>query len=135
MASQPNRMNGVLVSQASTLCRDGSPRHRADDPGALGTTITMTPEVAMLAATALGFAVNSGPTDDNVCRLTALAESEPDALMQACAAALQLCVAPDQDRMIAVELLGRAARRCAERGLSSAAGAERGAGSAHRGPG
>jgi hypothetical protein len=117
------------------LCRDGSPTHRADGPGGLGMTNPITSEVAMLAATALGFAVNSGPTDANVRRLTALAESEPDALMQACAAALQLCVAPDQDRMIAVELLGRAARRCAERGLSLASAAEDETGLAHRGLG
>jgi hypothetical protein len=128
-------MNGPTVSQAAMLCSDRSPTHRADDPGALGTTIPTTSEVAMLAATALGFAVNSGPTDDNVRRLTALAESRPDALVQACAAALQLCVAPDQDRMIAVELLGRAARHCAEPGLWLAAGVEREAGSAHRGLG
>jgi hypothetical protein len=102
-----------------------------DDPCASGMTIT-TPEVAMLAATALGFAINSGHTDDNVRRLTALAESEADLLMQACAAALQLCVSPDQDRIIAVDLLGRAARRCFDRGLSLVGGDEYPAGSAHR---
>jgi hypothetical protein len=123
-------MNGTLVSQASMLCSDAPPTHRAEDPGAPGTTIPTTPEVAMLAATALGFAVSSGPTDANVRRLTALAESEPDVLVQACAAALQLCVAPEQDRMIAVDLLGRAARRCSERGLSLVGGAEHAAGSA-----
>ena len=85
----------------------------------------------MLAATALGFAINSGHTEDNVRRLTALAESEADLLMQACAAALQLW-SPEQDRIIAVDLLGRAARRCSDRGLSLVGGAEDTAGSAHR---
>jgi hypothetical protein len=98
-------------------CSDASPTNREDDPSALGTRIT-TPEVAMLAATAVGFAINSGPTDENVRRLTALAEFEADLLMQACAAVLRLCMSPDQDRIIAVDLLGRAARRCPDRGLS-----------------
>jgi hypothetical protein len=123
-------MNGILVSQATMLCSDAPPTHRVEDPGALGTTTPTTPEVAMLAATALGFAVSSGATDDNVRRLTTLAESEPDVLAQACAAASQLCVAPEQDRIIAVDLLGRAARRCSERGLSLIGGTEHAAGSA-----
>lgn len=101
-------------------CGDDPPLHAAGDAGALETMIAMTPEVSMLAATALGFAVSSGPTDANVRRLRALAESEPDVLVQACAAARHLLVAADRDRMIAVELLDRAARICSAQGLSLA---------------
>ena len=89
----------------------------------------------MLAATALGFAVNSGPTEANVRRLTALAGSRPDALVEACAAALQLGVTPHQDRVIAVELLGRAARHCAEPEPALGPGTGHGAGWAQRGLG
>ncbi len=101
------------MTQGVMLPSDGSPPGRADAPHAPGVTIPTTPEVAMLAATALGFAVNAGPTEENVRRLTALAESRCDALVAACTAALQLGVTPRQDRVIAFELLDRAARRCA----------------------
>ena len=108
------------------LCDDDPSLPRTGDAGAPGTTISITPgvsitpEVSMLAATALGFAVSSGPTDANVRRLRALAESEPEVLVLACTAARHVLVAADRDRMIAVDLLDRAARGCTERGLSSA---------------
>jgi hypothetical protein len=102
------------------LCDDDPPLPRTGDAGALGTTISITPDVSMLAATALGFAVSSGPTDANVRRLRTLAESEPDVLVQACAAVRHMLVAADPDRMTAIELLDRAARSCIERGPSLA---------------
>ena len=114
------------MSQASMPCGAASPTAGHDDADGFGTI----PAVAMLAATALGFAINAGSTYDSVRRLMALAESEADLLMQACAAALQLCVSPDQDRMIAADLLGRAARRCSDRGVSLIGVAEQTAGPA-----
>jgi hypothetical protein len=70
-------------------------------------------QVSLLAATALGLAFASGPTDGNVRTLTRLGAPDADILLEASAAVLELAVEPRKTRVLAAHLLGRAAVLCA----------------------
>jgi hypothetical protein len=69
------------------------------------------PEVALLAATALGYAFTSGLTATNVATLVTLAEHEQGTLLAAQGAVTGVAVATAAERRTAVDLLARAARR------------------------
>jgi hypothetical protein len=69
-----------------------------------------TTHVSLLAATALGLAFSSGSTDGNVRTLTSLGAPDADILLEASAAVLELAVGPRGARVLAADLLGRAAR-------------------------
>jgi hypothetical protein len=70
------------------------------------------PHVALLVATALGFAyTSSAPLETHIRALGALAEPTPEALEQAMTTVLEVEVATPQVRADAAELLHRAARR------------------------
>jgi hypothetical protein len=72
-----------------------------------------TTQVSLLAATALGLAFSSGSTDGNVHTLTRLGAPDADIFLEASAAVLELAVGPRRTRVLAADLLGRAARICA----------------------
>jgi hypothetical protein len=69
-------------------------------------------QVSLLAATALGLAFSSGSTDGNVHTLTSLGAPDAGILLEASAAVLELEVGPRHTRVVAADLLGRAARVC-----------------------
>jgi hypothetical protein len=69
------------------------------------------PEVALLAATALGYAFTSGSTAANVATLVTLAKHDPGDLLAAQGAVFDLEVATPTERRTAADLLERAARR------------------------
>jgi hypothetical protein len=69
-------------------------------------------QVSLLAATALGLAFSSGSTDGNVHTLTSLGAPDAGILLEASAAVLELEVGPRRTRVVAADLLGRAARVC-----------------------
>jgi hypothetical protein len=72
-----------------------------------------TTQVSLLAATALGLAFSSGSTDGNVHTLRSLGAPDADILLEASAAVLELAVGPRGARVLAADLLGRAAQVCA----------------------
>jgi hypothetical protein len=72
-----------------------------------------TTQVSLLAATALGLAFSSGSTDGHVRTLTSLGAPDADLLLKASTAVLELAVGPRGTRVLAADLLGRAARVCA----------------------
>jgi hypothetical protein len=67
------------------------------------------PEVALLAATAIGYAVTSGPTATNVAILASLVEHDPEALLAARDAVADVEIASAAERRTAADLLTRAA--------------------------
>jgi hypothetical protein len=86
--------------------------HRPDGPVAASRDHRTT-QVSLLAATALGLAFSSGSTDGNVRTLTSLGAPDADLLLKASTAVLELAVGPRGTRVLAADLLGRAARVCA----------------------
>jgi hypothetical protein len=68
--------------------------------------------VALLAATALGFAFASGSTAANVAVLVTLAERLPEDLLAARRAVVDIDIATPAERRTAADLLARAAGRC-----------------------
>jgi hypothetical protein len=89
--------------------------HRGHHP--VGTVVAdghvRTTQVSLLAATALGLAFSSGAADGNVHTLRSLGAPDPDVLLEASAAVLELAVGSRGVRVIASDLLGRAALACA----------------------
>jgi hypothetical protein len=89
------------------------PEHRAPPGHAAEDSDYRTTQVSLLAATALGLAFSSGSTDGNVRTLTSLGAPDADILLKASAAVLELAVGSRRTRVLAADLLGRAARVCA----------------------
>jgi hypothetical protein len=86
--------------------------HRPDGPVAAPRDHRTT-QVSLLAATALGLAFSSGSTDGHVRTLRSLGATDADILLEASSAVLELAVGPRGTRVLAADLLGRAARVCA----------------------
>jgi hypothetical protein len=89
------------------------PEHRTPPLPAGGGSNDRTAQVSLLAATALGLALSSGAADGNVRTLTSLGGPDADILLEASAAVLELEVGPRRTRVLAADLLERAARICA----------------------
>jgi hypothetical protein len=82
---------------------------RPSSVAAADVTPARTPEVALLAATAIGYAVTSGPTATNVAILASLVEHDPEALLAARDAVADVEIASAAERRTAADLLTRAA--------------------------